>query len=278
VRSFARLRPRAQVAPPSPPRVSRPEDAPSSAPSGADRARINAPTARANASSLAREREVDADWNPSWSADWQRHYAALRELVADEHGQAEVLPGFTVHGMDMGKWLARQRTPKLSETLTDGQRERLEQLDIVPLASEPEAPAKPSTTPASAFERGVAVLAQYKARTRHSGRPTRARRAAGGRDPGPAWGMAQQHAQQARFAAGYTAPTARGPRSVRLRDGQWLVDALRGLQVLLDGIRLVTEFCLVPFRSEVVFSRCFIPESAVWSVVSGRARRWCSRW
>lgn len=34
---------------------------------------------------------VDEDWNPSWPAEWQRHYAALRELVADEEGQAEVL-------------------------------------------------------------------------------------------------------------------------------------------------------------------------------------------
>jgi hypothetical protein len=29
---------------------------------------------------------------------------------------------------------------------------------------------------------------------------------------------------------------------------------------------------------EVVFARCFIPESAVWPVAWGRARRWCSRW
>jgi hypothetical protein len=111
---------------------------------------------------------VDEDWNPSWPPEWQRHYAALRELMADEEGQAgavEVLPGVTVHGMDIGKWLARQRTPKLWETLTDGQRERLEQLGITPLAPEPEEPTKASTTPASAFERGVAALAQYKTRT-----------------------------------------------------------------------------------------------------------------
>jgi hypothetical protein len=55
---------------------------------------------------------VDEDWNPSWPADWQRHYAALRELMADEEGQADVLPGFTVHGMDIGKWLAKQRNPR----------------------------------------------------------------------------------------------------------------------------------------------------------------------
>ncbi|GGZ96992.1 DEAD/DEAH box helicase [Streptomyces bluensis] len=110
---------------------------------------------------------VDEDWNPEWPADWQRHYAALRELVADEEGQGgrvEVLPGVTVHGMDIGKWLAKQRKPEVWQTLTDGQRERLEQLGIVPLAPEPEEPTKPSTTPMSAFERGVAALAQYKAR------------------------------------------------------------------------------------------------------------------
>ncbi|WP_436848734.1 helicase associated domain-containing protein [Streptomyces asoensis] len=111
---------------------------------------------------------VDEDWNPVWPADWQRHYAALRELVRDEEGQAEVLPGVTVHGMDIGKWLARQRTRKVWQALSGGQRERLEQLGITPLAPalEPEAeePGKASTS-LSAFERGVAALARYKART-----------------------------------------------------------------------------------------------------------------
>ncbi|MFJ4422174.1 DEAD/DEAH box helicase [Streptomyces bobili] len=113
---------------------------------------------------------VDKDWNPVWPAEWQRHYAALRELVADEDGQAgetEVLPGFTVHGMDIGKWLARQRKPEVWQALADGQRERLEQLGITPPAPEPEEPAKPSTTPAGAFEKGVAALAQYKTREGH---------------------------------------------------------------------------------------------------------------
>ena len=63
--------------------------------------------------------------------------------------------------MDIGKWLARQRTPKVWQALTDGQRERLEQLGITPLAPEPEEPTRASTT----FERGVAALAQYRART-----------------------------------------------------------------------------------------------------------------
>ncbi len=111
---------------------------------------------------------VDEDWNPAWPAEWQRHYAALRELVRDEEGQADVFPGLTVHGMDIGKWLARQRKPEVWEALSDGQCERLEQLGITPPAPQPETPsAKPSTAPVSAFERGVAGLAQYKAREGH---------------------------------------------------------------------------------------------------------------
>ncbi|MFJ8010891.1 helicase associated domain-containing protein [Streptomyces fagopyri] len=116
---------------------------------------------------------IDADSNPAWPADWQRHYAALRELLADENDQAgqiggtEVLPGFTVHGMDIGKWRARQRKPAAWAALTDGQRERLEQLGITPFtpALEPETSAKASTPAVSAFDRGVAALGQYNART-----------------------------------------------------------------------------------------------------------------
>lgn len=66
--------------------------------------------------------------------------------------------------MDIGKWLARQRTPKVWQALTDGQRERLAQLGIVPSAPEPEKLAKPSTMLLGAFEKGVAALTQYKAR------------------------------------------------------------------------------------------------------------------
>ncbi|MFC8095334.1 Helicase associated domain protein [Streptomyces sp. NPDC057301] len=113
---------------------------------------------------------VDEDWNPSWPADWQRHYTALRELVADEEGQAgqtEVLPGLTIHGMDIGKWLTRQRTPTAWEALTAGQRERLEALGVVPLPSAQETPVKAPTAALSAFGRGVAALAQYKAREGH---------------------------------------------------------------------------------------------------------------
>lgn len=109
-------------------------------------------------------REVDEHWNPAWPADWQRHYAALRELVRDED-QVDVPPGVTVHGMDVGKWLARQRQHTVWTGLVDGQRELLEAIGAVPLPPKQESPAKPAKAASGAFERGIAALAQYKART-----------------------------------------------------------------------------------------------------------------
>ncbi|MFB6963211.1 helicase associated domain-containing protein [Streptomyces sp. NPDC056309] len=67
--------------------------------------------------------------------------------------------------MDIGKWLAKQRKPEVRAALAEGQRELLEAIGVLPLAPEPEAPVKPSAAAVSAFERGVAALAQYKART-----------------------------------------------------------------------------------------------------------------
>ncbi|MEV6319328.1 Helicase associated domain protein [Streptomyces sp. NPDC051776] len=108
---------------------------------------------------------VDEHWNPAWPADWQRHYAALHELLREETGPVDVPPGVTVHGMDIGKWLHRQRQHTAWEGLKDGQRELMAQLGIQPLPPEQEAPVKASRGGSGAFERGVAALAQYKART-----------------------------------------------------------------------------------------------------------------
>ncbi|MFZ3573706.1 Helicase associated domain protein, partial [Streptomyces sp. BH034] len=108
---------------------------------------------------------VDEDWNPDWPAEWQRHYAALREMVAEESVLVYVEPGVTVHGMDIGKWLAKQRRPEVWAALMDGQRERLEQLGIVPLPPEQAAPVKASKAASGAFEKGARALAQYTART-----------------------------------------------------------------------------------------------------------------
>ncbi|MFE5869543.1 helicase associated domain-containing protein [Streptomyces roseifaciens] len=110
-------------------------------------------------------REVDEDWNPAWPADWQRHYAAVRELLAEETGLTELQPGITCHGMDVGRWLARQRQHAVWQGLMDGQRERLQRLGITPLPPEQETPAKPSRSATGAFERGIAALAQYRERT-----------------------------------------------------------------------------------------------------------------
>lgn len=108
---------------------------------------------------------VDTDWNPSWPANWQRHYAALREMLVEESVLAYVEPGVTVHGMDIGRWLQKNRQHAVWQALMDGQRERLEALGVVPLPPEQETPAKAPQGTSGAFERGVAALAQYRART-----------------------------------------------------------------------------------------------------------------
>lgn len=127
---------------------------------------------------------VDKDWNPAWPAPWQRHYAVVREMLAEETILGYIEPGVTVHGMDIGTWLTRQRRPDIWAALTKGQRERLEAIGVIPHAqalagpagaeeepAEPTttlgAPAGPSPAPVSAFEKGVAALAQYKAREGH---------------------------------------------------------------------------------------------------------------
>jgi hypothetical protein len=74
--------------------------------------------------------------------------------------------------MDVGRWLATQRQdwPQLSE----GQRERLAGMGVEPAVRPVPAQVgtggaavggKPSGSRSAAFERGVAALAQYKART-----------------------------------------------------------------------------------------------------------------
>ncbi|QCS09539.1 helicase (plasmid) [Streptomyces clavuligerus] len=116
---------------------------------------------------------IDPDWNPDWPVEWQRTYAYVRELLADEGtstttgsgtGIAVLQPGVTVHGTDVGRWLHRQRQHTVWRGLMDGQRERLARLGITPLP----APAKTrgkAGKGVGAFERGVAALAQYKTRT-----------------------------------------------------------------------------------------------------------------
>ncbi|MER5200453.1 Helicase associated domain protein [Streptomyces sp. NPDC002755] len=108
--------------------------------------------------------EIDPDWNPVWPAEWQRHYAAVRELLRDEQ-DTQILPGTTVHGLDVGRWAARQQEHAVWHGLMDGQRERLERLGFTPRPAQPETAVKARKGGSDAFERGVAALAQYRART-----------------------------------------------------------------------------------------------------------------
>ncbi|MFP8888058.1 DEAD/DEAH box helicase [Streptomyces mangrovi] len=113
---------------------------------------------------------IDPDWNPDWPLEWQRHYAAVRECLTGGAQLADLVPGVTVHGNDVGRWLQRQRQPVVWAGLIPAQHERLTQLGIEPLPApaegeSPKTPRKAAGGASAAFERGLAALAQYKART-----------------------------------------------------------------------------------------------------------------
>ncbi|MGW1469029.1 Helicase associated domain protein [Streptomyces sp. NPDC002308] len=108
---------------------------------------------------------IDPDWNPVWPVDWQRHYAALKSLVASGSVPAYVEPGAIVNGLDVGRWLAAQQDGW--EQLSAGQRERLVELGVRPPEVAVAAKARQRRAGgarAGAFERGIAALAQYAAR------------------------------------------------------------------------------------------------------------------
>ncbi|MFI6967139.1 Helicase associated domain protein [Streptomyces sp. NPDC050255] len=106
---------------------------------------------------------IDPEWNPAgWSIDWQRHYAATRELLAEEQGPAELLPGVTVNGCDVGTWTTRQTHPDIWDALLPEQQTRLTALGLTPRTTPP--PTAVGKAKGGAFERGLAALAQYAAR------------------------------------------------------------------------------------------------------------------
>ncbi|MFF8407579.1 helicase associated domain-containing protein [Streptomyces sp. NPDC015684] len=126
----------------------------------------NQTVARRRAAQLA---AIDPDWNPGalgWTVDWQRTYAAIAGLVATGAGLEEIVPGVTADGVDVGRWLQRQRQHVVWQGLKAGQRERLSGLGVTPLPPEQRAGAgKAPRGGSAAFERGCAALAQYRART-----------------------------------------------------------------------------------------------------------------
>ncbi|KAB2587687.1 helicase associated domain-containing protein, partial [Streptomyces arboris] len=107
---------------------------------------------------------IDPEWNPTrWPVDWQRHYAATRHLLGEEQGRpAELLPGVTVNGVDVGTWTTRQTDPAVWDTLLPEQRERLEALGLTRRTTA--TPAETADGKAGAFERGITALTQYAQR------------------------------------------------------------------------------------------------------------------
>ncbi|WP_086691261.1 DEAD/DEAH box helicase [Streptomyces recifensis] len=120
----------------------------------------NLQRATARAAQLA---QIDPDWDCPWPLDWQRHYAVLRGLAADEpHGiLPAIAPGVLFEGDDLGQWLQRQTREWFQ--LTEEQQRRLSALGVKP--AERSAPASAEGTKASgkasAFQRGLAALAQW---------------------------------------------------------------------------------------------------------------------
>ncbi|MER8018120.1 Helicase associated domain protein [Streptomyces griseoluteus] len=114
--------------------------------------------------------EIDPDWRPAWPVDWQRFYAAVGQMVALGTALEDIVPGVTASGVDVGRWLERQRQRVVWEQLAAGQRERLAALGVAPLppvervVRQKAGGKAPKGLPA-AFLRGCKALEQYRART-----------------------------------------------------------------------------------------------------------------
>ncbi|MFE7931248.1 hypothetical protein ACFU6S_21410 [Streptomyces sp. NPDC057456] len=67
--------------------------------------------------------------------------------------------------MDVGRFVAKNRQHAVWQGLMEEQRELLQQIGIAALPAERETPAEGPGAASGAFEKGVAALAQYKART-----------------------------------------------------------------------------------------------------------------
>jgi superfamily II DNA or RNA helicase len=105
---------------------------------------------------------IDPDWNCPWPLNWQRPWAVLRDLVtADGPGVlAEIRPGVTFDGDDLGRWIQRQADSWAE--LSEEQQRRLSELSVKPAERPAPAPdEKRSGKTSAAFQRGLAALAQW---------------------------------------------------------------------------------------------------------------------
>ncbi|QID39774.1 DEAD/DEAH box helicase family protein [Streptomyces albus] len=108
---------------------------------------------------------IDPDWNPTWPISWQRHWAKARWLLSQGATLAELQPGVSLGGDDIGTWLAEQ--PAAWHTLTEDQQQRLAALGVRP--APPPALAAAPAVPAGAtrWEINLAAARQFKAREGH---------------------------------------------------------------------------------------------------------------
>jgi superfamily II DNA or RNA helicase len=105
---------------------------------------------------------IDPDWNPrtrGWSVDWQRMFTKLQTCVDDGGDVEHIVPGISVGGEDVGRWLQRQR--QAWQELNNEQRRRLEALGVTPAEPAPAATASACGARAAAFERGLQAARQY---------------------------------------------------------------------------------------------------------------------
>jgi hypothetical protein len=64
--------------------------------------------------------------------DWQRHYAAVTEVLDLGAELVDLEEGVTVHGTGVGRWLERQRQHVVWAGLKPAQRKRLTALGVEP--------------------------------------------------------------------------------------------------------------------------------------------------
>ncbi|MFJ9344792.1 Helicase associated domain protein [Streptomyces sp. NPDC101733] len=113
---------------------------------------------------------IDPDWNPretGWTVDWQRHYAYLAQLLAGGTRLADVVPGVTLHGEDIGRWLATQRRD--FDRLNEEQRARLGEVGVKKAVQARKTAAKAAVTSGAgaggeAFHKGLTALRLYVTR------------------------------------------------------------------------------------------------------------------
>ncbi|MGP3953501.1 Helicase associated domain protein [Streptomyces sp. 7N604] len=115
-------------------------------------------------------RAIDPDWNPPWPISWQRHYAGLKTCLDGGATLAELRPGMTVFGDDIGLWLLQQQ--KDWGRLSEEQRRRLLEVGVqpaVPVALPAGAGGNEVllAAEASSWERHLAAARQYRQREGH---------------------------------------------------------------------------------------------------------------